>query len=451
MSPWLARMLGMLFGSGMGALVGGLVGTRLGLPVAGAVLGVLLAVGFMVAADSAGARRLMAWLRAPVAGSSAIQPGLWGEIHFRVDKALKLRDDTITYERSQLQQFLSAIEASPNGVLLLDAQDELVWCNAVAGEHFRLDSQRDLGQRVTNLVRHPTFVSHIQGKGADGSLVMPVEAGRTTLSILTRRYGQGMRLVLSQDITERERADAMRRDFVANVSHEIRTPLTVLAGFVETMASLPLTEVERKRVMVLMEQQTSRMQALVGDLLALAKLEGSPRPPADEWTGVHALMRHVISDATILSDGRHRLNLQGGTDAEIAGSHGELLSAVANLVNNAVRYTPQGGEISLYWRWRDDGGGVFEVADTGPGIAPEHLSRVTERFYRVDSSRSRDTGGTGLGLSIVKHVAQRHGGDIEVQSELGKGSNFRLSLPPSRVRRVPAAVPDSASLALQSS
>jgi two-component system phosphate regulon sensor histidine kinase PhoR len=242
----------------------------------------------------------------------------------------------------------------------------------------------------------------------------------------------------------------MRRDFVANVSHEIRTPLTVLAGFVETMSSLPLTEVERQRVMVLMEQQTARMQALVGDLLALAKLEGSPRPPTDEWTGVRSLMRHVMSDATVLSDGKHRLSVDGGDNAEIAGSHGELLSAVANLVNNAVRYTPQGGEVSLHWRWREDGGGVFDVIDTGPGIAPEHLPRVTERFYRVDSSRSRDTGGTGLGLSIVKHVAQRHGGDIEVHSELGKGSSFRLSLPAVRVRKARVAASEAAAEAVQS-
>ncbi len=443
MSPWVMRALGLLFVSGLGALVGGLIGETLAAPVVGAVLGVWLFLGTALAADAAVARQLMHWLRAPVAGSPPVGAGVWGEIHYRVDRALRRRDDTIARERGETQNFLSAIEASPNGVMLLDARDELVWCNAEAGAHFRLDAPRDLGQRATNLIRHPAFVAHIQSNGPEGALVMPGAAGRTTLSIVTRRYGQGMRLVLSQDITERERADAMRRDFVANVSHEIRTPLTVLAGFVETMASLPLTEVERKRVMVLMEQQTARMQALVGDLLALAKLEGSPRPPNDEWTGVRSLMRHVMSDATVLSDGKHRLNLEGGDDAEIAGSHGELLSAVANLVNNAVRYTPQGGEVSLTWRWRDDGGGVFDVTDTGPGIAPEHLSRVTERFYRVDSSRSRDTGGTGLGLSIVKHVAQRHGGDIEVQSELGKGSSFRMSLPAARVRRL--AVPAVAS------
>jgi two-component system phosphate regulon sensor histidine kinase PhoR len=243
-----------------------------------------------------------------------------------------------------------------------------------------------------------------------------------------------MKLLLSQDITERERAEAMRRDFVANVSHEIRTPLTVLSGFVETLAQLPLTEPERQRVLLLMAQQTGRMQALVGDLLMLAQLEGSPRPGADRWLPLTPLLQRALADATALSAGRHTLVLRSTDDIELAGVEGELLSAVGNLLANAVRYTPEGGRIELGWTRLDDGRGVIEVTDTGLGIAREHLPRLTERFYRVDGSRSRDTGGTGLGLSIVKHVVQRHGGEIDIESELGKGSSFRLLLPALRVR-----------------
>jgi two-component system phosphate regulon sensor histidine kinase PhoR len=227
----------------------------------------------------------------------------------------------------------------------------------------------------------------------------------------------------------------MRRDFVANVSHEIRTPLTVLAGFVETMAQLPLTEVERRRVLVLMGQQTQRMQDLVGDLLTLAQLEGSPRPAADRWLDLTTLLRRAISDAKALSADRHSVVAVGDEDLEVAASETELFSAVANLLNNAVRYTPEGGRIELAWRGREDGGLDLMVRDTCPGIAREHLPRLTERFYRVDGSRSRDTGGTGLGLSIVKHVIQRHGGEIDIQSEPGRGSCFKLVLPPLRVRR----------------
>lgn len=184
-----------------------------------------------------------------------------------------------------------------------------------------------------------------------------------------------------------------------------------------------------------MAQQTDRMQALVSDLLTLARLEGSPRPPTDQWHDLGALLGQVLADGQALSGGRHALVLEGGAEGEIAGSRTELLSAVSNLVSNAVRYTPDQGRITLRLVWRE-GGADIEVADTGIGIAREHLPRLTERFYRVDGSRSRETGGTGLGLAIVKHVVQRHGGELAVDSEPGKGSTFRLSLPAARLRRV---------------
>jgi two-component system phosphate regulon sensor histidine kinase PhoR len=258
--------------------------------------------------------------------------------------------------------------------------------------------------------------------------------GRTTLSVLVRPYGDGLKLVLSQDVTERERHDAMRRDFVANVSHEIRSPLTVLAGFVESMATLPLQEAERQRVLSLMGQQTERMQSLVTDLLTLAQLEGSPRPPPDRWVALHGVFERALAEARALSADRHRISSDGGEGWEVAGSETELRSAVGNLLGNAVRYTPDGGRIRLRWVPRSEGGGAVEVIDSGIGVAREHLPRLTERFYRVDGSRSRATGGTGLGLSIVKHVMQRHGGTIELESEPGAGSCFRLVFPAARLR-----------------
>jgi two-component system phosphate regulon sensor histidine kinase PhoR len=265
-----------------------------------------------------------------------------------------------------------------------------------------------------------------------------------------RSYGEGSKLILSQDITDRERNDSMRRGFVANVSHEIRTPLTVLSGFIETMASLQLTEVERRRVIELMAQQTQRMQQLVGDLLTLAQLEGSPRPAADRWVPIEQVLTQVRAAAEALSAGRHSLSCgdpswhETGSDL-IAGSEAELHSAVANLVNNAIRYTPAGGSVRVLWSTRADGAGELEVRDSGIGIEREHLPRLAERFYRVDGSRSRDTGGTGLGLSIVKHVVQRHGGELEIRSEPGRGSQFKLVFPAARVRA--AAAEHSAALA----
>ena len=418
----------------LGAGLAWLLGTWWPQPWLPPLLGALIGVAALFTVDSLRAHRLMQWLRGAQHGPAPRDRGLWGELAYRMERAVRDRERAIERERQELLQFLSAIEASPNGVLMLDAEDHIRWCNRVAADHFSLDPQRDRDQRVTNLVRFPAFVALLQSGDYSQPLVLSHVRGRLTLSVVVRAYGEGMRLVLTKDVTERERADAMRRDFVANVSHEIRTPLTVLAGFIETMSSLPLTEPERKRVLSLMSQQTQRMQALVSDLLTLAQLEGSPRPDADRWVAVQALLQRALSDASALSNGRHELVLDGGPAAEVAGGEAELLSAVANLANNAVRYTPEGGRIELKFDLLADGSGEITVSDTGPGIAREHLPRLTERFYRVDGSRSRDTGGTGLGLSIVKHVAQRHGGELKIDSELGKGSRFRVALPAARVR-----------------
>ncbi len=444
MGWWLARTLGALLVLGLLALVGAVAGAALGSSLVGVIVGGGLGMVGLVVRDSLRGQGLMNWLRGPQTSQAPRDTGFWGELGYRVERALRSRELAIRQEQQRLEQFLSAIEASPNGVMLLDAGDQIEWCNGLAAEHFGLDPERDRRQRVTNLVRTPAFVAHLQGDRFDEPIVFPGPLGRSTLSVTVRRYGEGQRLVLTQDITERERTEAMRRDFVANVSHEIRTPLTVLAGFVETLQGLPLTEVERQRVLGLMQQQTERMQALVGDLLTLARLEGSPRPPTDRWIAVGELMQQAQRDGAALSGGRHTIERGGGDDAEIAGSDTELFSALANLVHNAVRYTPDGGRIELRWSWRGDGGADLEVADNGVGIAREHLPRLTERFYRVDGSRSRDTGGTGLGLSIVKHVAQRHGGEIDVQSEPGKGSTFRIALPAMRVRSRKTAVPAEA-------
>ena len=418
----------------------------LGWPTLGVALGMLVGGALVVSWDGLGAARLVRWLRGTQETSAPRDTGLWGEVGYRVERSLRLREAASRREAQRLHHFLSAIEASPNGVLLLDAQRQIDWCNAVAADHLGLDPVRDIGQPVTNLVRAPAFVELMLSAGLGDSVTMPGPRGQGELSVLTRAYDEGLTLVITQDVTERLRAEGMRRDFVANVSHEIRTPLTVLAGFVETMTSLPLSEAERRRVLVLMQQQTDRMQVLVSDLLTLAQIEGGPRPSIDHWVSVADLIDRVHTEAQTLSHGRHSLVVAEAGEAEIAGAEAELQSALGNLVSNAVRYTPDGGQIHIDWHGRPDGGAEFEVRDTGIGIAREHLPRLAERFYRVDGSRSRDTGGTGLGLSIVKHVMQRHGGSLEIDSEPGKGSRFRLVLPASRVRGVQFAAPVAASL-----
>jgi len=437
----LALLLG---GGGLGAWLG----ARLAQGAAGVLGGCVLGLLLFLLQDALRAARLLRWLRGAQAEPAPRDLLLWGELGYRVERALRQREQALQREEQRLWQFLSAIEASPNGVVLLDAQDHIEWCNGVAADQLGLDPQRDRQQRIGNLVRAPAFVAWLHGQPQAQALTMaaPDGAGRQ-LALLLRAYGDDQRLLLTQDITERERVDAMRRDFVANVSHEIRTPLTVLAGFVETLATLPLSEAERARVLALMTQQAERMQALVADLLTLATLEGSPRPPTGEWFDATSLLQQVLVDGEALSQGRHALSLELPSGWQLAGSRHELQSAIGNLVHNAVRYTQAAGRIELRLQPRGDGGVAIEVADTGPGIAREHLPRLAERFYRVDSSRSRASGGTGLGLAIVKHIAQRHGGELQVQSEPGQGTRMRVTLPSARVRASGGAVGDAASIA----
>ncbi len=430
----LPRIVTGVFAVALGAFVGHMIGNRLNAPFFSELIGGAAAVGALAVLETLRGYRLIHWLRGSQEGHAPRDTGFWGEIGYRVERSVRQLERESEQERIRLSQFLSAIEASPNGVILLDRGDQIEWCNATAADHFGLDPHRDVRQRVTNLIRAPAFVSYLQRGEFAESVRFPSPRRDIALSVLIRRYGDDMKIVLSQDVTTHERAEAMRRDFVANVSHEIRTPLTVLTGFIETMSSLPLSEAERRRVLDLMMVQARRMGTLVNDLLTLAQLEGSPRPPAEHWVAVGGLMTQVETEAKVLSAGRHKLGFTGIAGLMVAGAEAELLSAVTNLVNNAVRYTPAEGRIDVAWRVRPDGSAELSVSDTGLGIPRELVPRLTERFYRVDGSRSRDTGGTGLGLSIVKHVVQRHGGELDIQSELGKGSCFRLVFPPARTR-----------------
>lgn len=436
----LSRLVSALFIVTGLCLVGGVVGWRVNAPAIGTWVGAMLGLLLWMWRDMRRASRLIDWLRGNLEDAAPREGEVWGELAYRIERITRQRDLAIRHERDRLDQFLGGIAASPNGVVLLDAEEQILWLNPAAAQHLGLDTGRDLGQRITNLVRAPVFVSHLQGPDSVEAFSVLSPQSRLSLSVLIRPYGAGQRLVLTQDVTERLRSEAMRRDFVANVSHEIRTPLTVLVGFVETLTNLRLSEAEQRRVLDLMGQQTHRMQTLVSDLLTLAQLEGSPQPSTDQWVPASRLLGIVEVEARGLSKGRHDLHFPDITapqaaGVEIAGSQTELLSALTNLSSNAVRYTPEGGQVWVSWSVRPNGSAVFEVRDSGPGIAREHLPRLTERFYRVDGSRSRETGGTGLGLSIVKHVVQRHGAELEVDSEPGRGSTFRIVFPAQRVRQ----------------
>jgi two-component system, OmpR family, phosphate regulon sensor histidine kinase PhoR len=428
---------------GAGAFGGGWLGRWAGSGRVGLALGLLLASALWLLWQERSAWRVLRWLGRGAPAPAPQSPGAWGEITYLADKALRECEKSTGQAQQQLQDFLSAIEASPNGVLLLDDRDRITWCNSAAAYHLGVDAQRDLLQPITNLVRVPAFVSYLAQRSWQEAVQCAAPSGRSSLSVRAQPYGEHRTLLITQDITERQRLEAMRREFVANVSHEIRTPLTVLTGYVETLRDLPLTPAERAPMLQQMQQQSTRLQTLVDDLLTLAQLEGRPLPMADEWVLLAPLLERALDDGQRLSKGRHRFTLLPPTqELLLAFVKSELLSAVSNLISNAVRYTPDGGAISLGWRSEGERGGVIEVRDTGIGIAPEHMPRLTERFYRVDGSRSRETGGTGLGLAIVKHVMQRHGGELEIRSEPGRGSVFELQVPASRMRATQRSVVD---------
>jgi len=361
--------------------------------------------------------------------------GLWEEVFSRLNKMMRKQREDKDKHASALQQIEQATAALPEGVAILDEADHIEWCNPLAEMHFGLDGNRDIGQQITYMARQPEFVKYLAHANYSEPLVLHgTRQDSPVLSIKVVPYGVHKKLLISRDITQFERIETMRRDFVANVSHELRTPLTVVNGFVETLQDMPKLENDMaRRALMLMGEQTQRMEGLVDDLLTLSRLENSLNTLVEEDVDVPALLQSLYQDGQALSAGKHTLKLDLGCTTKLQGNTSELRSAFGNLLSNAVRYTSQGGEIVIRWHAQDDGQVRYSVTDSGIGIATEHLPRLTERFYRVDRSRSRETGGTGLGLAIVKHIASRHQANLDVTSTEGKGSTFSIVFPLKRI------------------
>ena len=301
-----------------------------------------------------------------------------------------------------------------------------------------LSYPRDIGQSVGNLIRFPTFIAYLRGGNFDTPIQMPAPGNQQLiLSLRLIPYGDDQRLLVARDVTRLQHLERMRRDFVANVSHELRTPLTVVAGYLESLLDDEHDEAAQRwhRTLQSMYEQSIRMQGIVEDLLMLSRLETQAQPEQSVPVAVPGLLAQVREDAQRLSGTQaHQISLEADPGLWLMGSDSELRSLFSNLAFNAVRYTPPGGRIQLRW-YGDTQGAHFEIQDTGIGIAAHHIPRLTERFYRIDVGRSRGSGGTGLGLAIVKHVLLRHDGQLEVESELGKGSTFRCDFAPLRVFR----------------
>ena len=370
----------------------------------------------------------------------------WAELFSALHRRTRMRRAMQRDLKHVIDRFRKAAEAIPDGVVLLDARNRVEWANPKAEEQLGLDLAKDRRTPLVNLVRQPEFLRYVDAGDFSDSVVVEQPHERRTLALQLVPFGVDEKLLLSRDVTQLEAVARMRRDFIANVSHELKTPLTVVTGFIETLQDLEFEPRQRARYLGLMAAQARNMQRLVDDLLALSALESEQNLPQETAFAIVPLLLELSADAKALSQGEHAITLDIGEAATIAGNRDELKSAMGNLVSNAVRYTPPGGAIALTWSIGEDDVGTFSVRDAGIGIAPEHIPRLTERFYRVDRSRSRATGGTGLGLAIVKHVLLRHQADLAIESRLGEGSTFSVRLPARRVRRIPIAAepPDAA-------
>ena len=383
--------------------------------------------------------RFRRWLRSPSLDTVPAGAGLWAGAFAALYRLLRRQSQSESRLSAALSRFQRAGAAIPEGMVILDEDDRIEWCNPKAESHLGLDFTRDEGQQITYLVRHPQFVEYLSLLNYNEPLEvrLPRDAD-LLLTIQLVPYGDKQKLLLSRDITHLERVETMRRDFVANVSHELRTPLTVLYGFLETLVGMPQLDSDMtRRTLRLMQEQAQRMRRLVEDLLTLSRLESSHYLLSEECVDVPALMRGLYQDAVTLSAGHHRVQMKIENADWLTGSIQELRSAFGNLISNAIRYTPEDGEIYLHWH-RVDGQPAFTVEDGGIGIDAQHIPRLTERFYRIDDGRSRETGGTGLGLAIVKHVLSRHQARLDISSELGHGSRFSAVFPLQRLAAQPA-------------
>ena len=368
--------------------------------------------------------------------------GLWGDLYTHLEHLFqkeKRAQDALTGIIARARESVNALE---DAVLLIDRLGRLEYFNETAETFLGFRQPLDTNQVLTNLIRDPRLFQYLQrGQFRDPLELPSPKDDHRILQYHVTPFGAGDRLILVRDVTRLHKLEQMRKDFVANVSHELKTPLTVLKGYLETLlGTVPDEQARLRRALQQMNQQSARMEALVNDLLMLSRLESSEPEETQQAVMLHGMLKRMRDDAEALSgDKKQLISLEVPPDARLIASPAELESAFGNLISNAVKYTPPGARIDIRY-WQDERGAHFSVSDNGHGIEARHLPRLTERFYRPDSSRHSETGGTGLGLAIVKHIMIRHQGRLEIRSEVGKGSTFTCHFPTARLVSKPTAV-----------
>jgi two-component system phosphate regulon sensor histidine kinase PhoR len=412
--------------------VAGLVGVLIGFPATALMVGFALFITW----HWQRMRRLERWLRdgAKLAAMPDLA-GVWDQIALYIYQFRKASRDRKQRLTAVISRFNSVASAIPDAVVVLREHREIDWANRAAQRLLGIHP-RDVGQRIDNLLRDPAFHDYIEARDFEQELELesPVRSD-VQLGIRIVPFDADSYLLRARDMSEQARVRKIRRDFVANVSHELRSPLTVMTGYLETFQAEEDIPVPLRGHLQTLAQQVYRMNDLVEDLLHLSRLEGTTLPAsAGKQVRVGALLAAVVEEArNVGAISGHVLVLEAESGLELRGAEAELLSVFSNLVMNAVQHTPEGSRVSVSWRRAARGEACFEVQDNGPGIEAKHLNRLTERFYRVDSGRSRDKGGTGLGLSIVKHVLQRHNAHFDIHSEPGSGTRIRCTFPLERV------------------
>ncbi len=376
------------------------------------------------------------WLRHRSYADAPDVGGVWGDMIaqiVRLHRRKRFHKQRFVLLVRQLQRSTAAL---PNGVVMLNEQREIMWFNRTAGRLLDLRRTADLGLRIDNLLRDPEFARYLKGGEFSNAVVIrPVNADDRYLSLQVVPYGEGQQLLLATDVSRQMKLEAMRKDFVANASHELRSPLTVISGYLETLSQDPALDRDLQGPVAEMRRQADRMTSIIQDLLALSRLEETEEVVGGEPVDVAALLAMLRKDVIARPSHPRDVRVRIESDAQLIGDEPEIHSAFSNLVDNAAKYTGTDGSIEMRW-WSDGDGGHFSVTDTGIGIPAEHIPRLTERFYRVDSGRSRTSGGSGLGLAIVKHVLQRHAAELEIHSILGAGSTFTCHFPPYRLQRL---------------
>lgn len=385
------------------------------------------------------AARVASWLESARDKAPPDNVGPWTDVVRQLEHNLHLQNELLAQAQETSDAVMAAAQALPVGIIALDQSLSIIWFNKAARQQLSLNEQTDLGSNLLHLIRQPEFLRYARQRAWPDPIILKTNQGGQDKLMMMQFvvYAREQRLLITRDLTQIDKLETTRRDFVANVSHELRTPLTVLAGFVETISEAPagaLTEEQTQQYFGLMREQAKRMQSIVSDLLTLSNLETSPE--AEQVTvNVGEMMDGLRQQIEALSAGRHHFEWEIEPGLNLLGAPSELTSAFVNLLTNAVRYTPEHGTIYVKWACEEAGGARFSVRDTGIGIAAEHIPRLSERFYRVDRSRSRAAGGTGLGLAITKHIAMRHEAELQIQSRLQQGSTFSLLFPQSRLTR----------------